>query len=74
MYNFYTLLIIILLIVIYFYYNSYMEALKLIEKYENGDLDDSEKELKKFREEKEGGVYEMLSNNSQYISLLSRFV
>lgn len=75
MFNFYRILLIILLILVYYYYTNFMEALKMIEKYENNGLDDSEKELKKFREEKENiNLLNLVDNNSQYIKILSKMI
>ena len=75
MFNFYKILLIILIILVYYYYINFMEALKIIEKYENNELTDNEKELKNFREEKEKtNPLNILDNNSQYINILSKIL
>ena len=74
MFSFYTVILIVVLILLWYYYESYNEAMSLLEKYENAKLDDSERELKKFREDKKGGALNTLKESAGVVRILGSFV
>ena len=74
MFSFYTILLIIVLILLWYYYESYNEAMVLLEKYEDSELNDEEKELKKFKEKKEGGALNTLKESVGVVKIIGTFI